>query len=41
MGAMAKRRFDMGVKVVGLGAMQSHEWHMQMALTQMRRKAFG
>ncbi|MBM3346660.1 MAG: hypothetical protein FJY55_09235 [Betaproteobacteria bacterium] len=37
MGALARRMFDMGVKVVGLGAM---EWHVQVALQQMRRKAF-
>jgi len=36
LGDAARRIFDMGVKVVGLGAM---EWHMQMALQQMRRRA--
>ena len=38
MAASAKRYFDVGVKVVGLGAM---EWHMQMALQQIRKKAIG
>jgi hypothetical protein len=36
MAAAAKRLFDMGVRVVGLGAM---EWHMQMALEQIRKNA--
>jgi 2-keto-3-deoxy-L-rhamnonate aldolase RhmA len=36
MAATAKRLFDMGVRVVGLGAM---EWHMQMALEQIRKNA--
>ena len=34
----ARRYFDVGVRVVGLGAM---EWHMQMALQQIRRRAIG
>ena len=38
MGEAAKRYFEIGVKVVGLGAM---EWHMQMALEQIRRHAIG
>lgn len=38
MAESAKRYFDLGVRVVGLGAM---EWHMQMALQQIRRKAIG
>jgi 2-keto-3-deoxy-L-rhamnonate aldolase RhmA len=38
MAAMARRMFDLGVRVVGLGAV---EWHTQMALQQMRRGAIG
>ena len=38
MAESAKRYFDVGVRVVGLGAM---EWHMQMALQHIRRKAIG
>ena len=34
----ARRYFDVGVRVVGLGAM---EWHMQMALQHIRRRAIG
>ena len=38
MAASARRYFDVGVKVVGLGAM---EWHMQMALQHIRKLAIG
>ena len=38
MAASARRYFDVGVRVVGLGAM---EWHAQMALQQIRRGAIG
>ena len=38
MAAAAKRLFDMGVRVVGLGAM---EWHMQMALEHIRKNSIG
>ena len=38
MAASAKRFFEMGVQVVGIGAM---EWHMQMALEYVRKKALG
>lgn len=38
MAASARRYFDAGVRVVGLGAM---EWHVQMALQQIRRQAIG
>lgn len=38
MAASARRYFDAGVRVVGLGAM---EWHIQMALQQIRRQAIG
>jgi 4-hydroxy-2-oxoheptanedioate aldolase len=34
--ASARRFFDLGVKVVGVGAM---EWHLQMALEHIKRKA--
>ena len=36
MAAAAKRLFNVGVRVVGLGAM---EWHMQMALEHDRKQA--
>ena len=38
MAASAKRYFEVGVKVVGLGAM---EWHMQMALEHIRKNSIG
>ena len=38
MAASARRYFEVGVKVVGLGAM---EWHMQMALQHIRKLAIG
>ena len=38
MAESARRYFNVGVRVVGLGAM---EWHMQMALQHIRRKAIG
>ena len=38
MAASAKRLFDLGVRVVGLGAM---EWHMQMALEHIRKNSIG
>jgi 2-keto-3-deoxy-L-rhamnonate aldolase RhmA len=38
MAAAAKRLFDLGVRVVGLGAM---EWHMQMALEHIRKNSIG
>ena len=38
MAASARRYFEIGVRVVGLGAM---EWHAQMALQQIRRGAIG
>ena len=38
MAASAKRFFELGVQVVGIGAM---EWHMQMALEYVRKKALG
>ncbi len=34
--ASARRFFDLGVRVVGVGAM---EWHLQMALEQIRKRA--
>lgn len=36
--ASARRLFDLGVRVVGVGAM---EWHLQMALEQIRKKTIG
>lgn len=36
--ASARRFFDLGVRVVGVGAM---EWHLQMALEQIRKGALG
>ena len=38
MAAAAKRLFNLGVRVVGLGAM---EWHMQMALEHIRKNSIG
>ncbi|PKB79813.1 MAG: hypothetical protein BZY88_11260 [SAR202 cluster bacterium Io17-Chloro-G9] len=38
MAASAKRFFEMGVQVMGIGAM---EWHLQMALEQIRAKTLG
>ena len=38
MAASAKRFFDLGVQVVGIGAM---EWHLQMALEYVRKKTLG
>ena len=38
MAASARRFFDLGVRVVGLGAV---EWHLQMALTTMRKHTLG
>ena len=38
MAAAAKRLFNVGVRVVGLGAM---EWHMQMALEHIRKNSIG
>jgi 4-hydroxy-2-oxoheptanedioate aldolase len=36
--ASARRFFDLGVRVVGVGAM---EWHLQMALEYIRKQTFG
>ena len=38
MAASARRFFDLGVRVVGIGAV---EWHLQMALTAMRKQILG
>jgi 2-keto-3-deoxy-L-rhamnonate aldolase RhmA len=38
MAASAKRFFDLGVQVVGIGAM---EWHLQMALEYVRKETLG
>jgi len=38
MAASARRCFDLGVRVVGIGAV---EWHLQMALTAMRKQTLG
>jgi hypothetical protein len=38
MAASARRFFDIGVRVVGIGAV---EWHLQMALTAMRKQTLG
>ena len=38
MAASARRFFDLGVRVVGIGAV---EWHLQMALTAMRKQTLG
>ena len=38
MAAAAKRLFNVGVRVVGLGAM---EWPMQMALEHIRKNSIG
>jgi len=36
--ASARRFFDLGVRVVGVGAM---EWHLQMALEYIRKQTFA
>jgi 2-keto-3-deoxy-L-rhamnonate aldolase RhmA len=38
MAASARRFFDLGVRVVGLGAV---EWHLQMALSALRQQTLG
>lgn len=38
MAAAARRFFDLGVRVVGVGAV---EWHLQMALTALRQQTLG
>lgn len=38
MAASARRFFDLGVRVMGIGAM---EWHLQMALEYIRKKSLG
>ena len=38
MAASVRRFFDLGVRVMGIGAM---EWHLQMALEYIRKKALG
>lgn len=38
MAASARRFFDLGVRVVGIGAV---EWHLQMALTVVRKQTLG
>ena len=38
MAASARRFFELGVRVVGVGAV---EWHLQMALTYMRQQTLG
>jgi 2-keto-3-deoxy-L-rhamnonate aldolase RhmA len=38
MAASARRFFDLGVRVVGIGAV---EWHLQMALTALRQQTLG
>jgi hypothetical protein len=38
MAASVRRFFDLGVRVVGIGAV---EWHLQMALTAMRKQTLG